>query len=52
MSAEDLESVTCSVEGLEGLLSLSTFIYQIAQVKELSFYLQLLLCKNSLGEVL
>lgn len=52
MSAEDLESVTFSLEGLEGLLSLSMFIHQILQVKELSFYLQLLFCRNALEEVL
>ena len=39
MSAEDLESVNCSLEGLESLSSLSTFIYQIVCVKELSFSL-------------
>lgn len=50
MSAEDLESATCPLEDLEGLLSLYNFIYQIAQVKEVPFYLQLLLC--NLEEVL
>lgn len=47
MSADNLESVTCS---LEGLWLLFTFIYQIVQVKKLSFYLQLLLCRNALDE--
>lgn len=47
VSADNLESVTCS---LEGLWSLFTFIYQMVQVKKLSFYLQLLLCRNALEE--
>lgn len=49
MSAGDLESVTCS---LEGLLLLSTFIYQTVEVKELSLYLPLLLCSTALEEAL
>lgn len=52
MSAEDLESVTFSLEGPEGLSSLSMFIHQIVQVRELSFYLRLLFCRNALEEAL
>lgn len=48
MSAGDLESVTCSLEGL----LLSMFIYQIVEVKELSLYLPLLLCSNALEDAL